>query len=156
MALDLKDKGPLIIAAVLVLVAIVMYSRQAPSTSIGANIVQPNNSSTDAANAQIAAANASSAGSYEQVIAQEFEQMVGLGAKIQDNMTAVQEANIASKTQIETATLATQQAEKIAALEAQTMQTQYNDQLQAAKTQSNNQTKSNIFGDFFGAIASIF
>jgi hypothetical protein len=143
--MDLKDKGPIIIAGVLIVLAVVIYSRSTPSVSIGAQVVQPNTSSTDAANAQIAAANASNAATYDQLISQEFEQMVGFGAKIQDNLTSVHLADISS-----------QQAIAIAKAQADAQKTMYNDQLQAIKTQSNNQAKSSILGNLFGTIGAFF
>lgn len=145
MEAGMKDKAPLIIAAVLVLAAIVMYAKQSPNVSSGAQVLAPNNSSTDAANAQIAAANASSAQQYDQLITQEFGSMVGFGTQIQNNLTSEQ-----------LATIQAQRDEQIAAYQAQVQQTMYNDQLQAIKTQSNNQAKSSIFGSLFGAVASIF
>lgn len=159
----LKDKLPLLLAGVIVIAAIVAYSKAGSSTSIGAQVVAPNNSSTDAANVQIAATNAASSQAYNQSVVQEFEQMVGFGNNIQTNATNVQLAGIAAdvqKTQygdqLQASIAQTQAQEQLTAANLQAQQTMYNDQLQAIKTQSNNQTKQNIFGQIFGTIGAIF
>lgn len=148
----LKDKLPLLIAGVVVIAAIVAYTRAGSTVSTGAQIVMPNNASTDAANAQIAASNAASQQSYQQLVGQEFGQMVGFGNNIQTNLTNVQLQNI--QADVQKTQIAAQEQE--AALQAQTMQTQYNDQLAAQQAADHTSQQNNLWNGIFSTIGAIF
>ena len=140
---------PIILAGIAVVAAIVMYSKSSGAVNVGTQVIPATSTaSTDAANAQIAASNAASAQSYDQIIAQEFGQMVGFGTTIQNNIATTNLADIQAK-----------RDEKIASLQAQTQQTQYNDQLAAAQAQANSQASqanSNMWGGIVSGALAIF